>query len=103
MSIVALLNESIPHIFASLATHIMATAWSVFQILSTAHFKSTFNRVITEGVCDGVSLLPRYWDERARAEYPTLALNILSLLVSTFLTWRLIKVFIRLCFDCALY
>ncbi|KAF9023396.1 hypothetical protein BDZ89DRAFT_1069885 [Hymenopellis radicata] len=93
MSIVALLNESIPHIFASLATHVLATGWSSYQILNTANFRSTFNHVITDGACDGVSLLPTYWDERAKAEYPTLALNILALLVSAFLTWRLIKLF----------
>ncbi|KAK0198499.1 hypothetical protein F5146DRAFT_1019831 [Armillaria mellea] len=92
MSIVALLNESIPHIFASLATHALATAWSIFQIIHTANFRSNFNRVITNGTC-GVALLPKYWDERARAEYPTLALNVVALLVSAVLTWHLIKLF----------
>ncbi|KAK0456411.1 hypothetical protein EV421DRAFT_1752315 [Armillaria borealis] len=92
MSIVALLNESIPHIFASLATHALATAWSIFQIIHTANFRSNFNRVITHGTC-GVALLPKYWDERARAEYPTLALNVVALLVSAVLTWHLIKLF----------
>ncbi|KAK0208401.1 hypothetical protein DFS33DRAFT_1459194 [Desarmillaria ectypa] len=92
MSIVALLNESIPHIIASLATHALATAWSIFQIIHTANFRSNFNRVITNGTC-GVSLLPKYWDERARAEYPTLALNVVALLVSAVLTWHLIKLF----------
>lgn len=92
MSIVALLNESIPHIFASLATHTLATAWSIFQIINTANFRSNFNRVITDGTC-GVPLLPKYWTERAMAEYPTLALNVVALLVSAFLTWHLIKLF----------
>ncbi|KAK0506038.1 hypothetical protein EDD18DRAFT_1373163 [Armillaria luteobubalina] len=92
MSIVALLNESIPHIFASLATHALATAWSIFQIIHTANFRANFNRVITNGTC-GVALLPKYWDERAKAEYPTLALNVVALLVSAVLTWHLIKLF----------
>ncbi|KAF9478013.1 hypothetical protein BDN70DRAFT_933716 [Pholiota conissans] len=92
MSIVALLNESIPHIIASLATHMIATAWAGFQIAHTAQFRRDFNRVITNGACH-VSLLPDYWNARAKAEIPSLALNVLSLAISSFLTWKLIKLF----------
>lgn len=92
MSIVALLNESIPHILASLVTHLMATSWAAFQITHTAKFRADFNRVITNGACDGVSLLPNYWRDRGSAEIPSLALNVFALLISSFLTWRLIKV-----------
>jgi hypothetical protein len=91
MSLVALLNESIPHILASLATHMIATGWAAFQIQHTAQFREDFNRVITNGACDA-SLLPHYWDARAKAELPSLALNILGLFISAFLTWKLIKV-----------
>jgi hypothetical protein len=91
MSFVAILNESIPHIFASLLTHVLATGWSIFQIQHTANFRSSFNKTIVSGTC-GVSLLPTYWNERAHAEFPTLALNCLSLLISAFLTWKLVKV-----------
>ncbi|KAI0786109.1 hypothetical protein C8Q75DRAFT_304199 [Abortiporus biennis] len=92
MSLVALLNESIPHIFASLLTHIMATAWGGFQIFSTSQFRNEFNRLSTNGAC-GINLLPTYWKDRAHAEIPSLALNIVALLISAFLTWRLIKLF----------
>jgi hypothetical protein len=92
MSLVALLNESIPHILASLATHMIATGWAAFQIQHTAQFREDFNRVITNGACDA-SLLPHYWDARAKAELPSLALNILGLFISAFLTWKLIKLF----------
>ncbi|KAG6844330.1 hypothetical protein H0H87_007688 [Tephrocybe sp. NHM501043] len=93
MSVVALLNESIPHILASLVTHMMATAWAAFQIKHTAEFKSNFTRVITEGACSGVSLLPAYWHDRGIAELASLAFNILALLTSSFLTWKLFKLF----------
>lgn len=39
MSIVALLNESIPHTLAALLTHILATAWSVYQLFNTKNFQ----------------------------------------------------------------
>ncbi|KAF7340022.1 B-block-TFIIIC domain-containing protein [Mycena venus] len=94
MSAVALLNESIPHIIASLLTHVLATAWSAFQLSQTAAFHKDFTQYITNGACSGVpSLLPTYWDQRNDAEIPTLALNLAALLVSCVLTWKLVKLF----------
>jgi hypothetical protein len=93
MSAVALLNESIPHILASLLTHMMATGWAAFQIVHTAHFRSDFNSVVTNGACNGISLLPPYWNARRNAEIPSLVLNVISLIVSSVLTWKLIKLF----------
>jgi len=93
MSIVAILNESIPHILASLVTHMMATSWAAFQITHTANFRSNFNHVITHGACDGTSLLPTYWQDRGTAEFASMAFNILAMLISSFLTWKLIKLF----------
>jgi hypothetical protein len=39
MSLVALLNESIPHTLAALLTHLLATTWSVYQIFNTRSFQ----------------------------------------------------------------
>ncbi|KAF8807694.1 hypothetical protein BYT27DRAFT_7100204 [Phlegmacium glaucopus] len=93
MSIVALLNESIPHIIASLVTHLAATAWAAFQVARTTNFHSDFDRVITNGACKGASLLPEYWQARNQAEIPSLTLNVIGLFVSCFLTCKLIKLF----------
>ncbi len=77
---------------ASLLTHVLATGWAAFQISHTAGFQSRFNQLITKGACSGVQLLPSYWQDRHNAEVPSLVLNIVALLISVFLTWRLIKV-----------
>jgi len=92
MSIVALLNESMPHIIASLLTHVLATAWGGFQIVNTANFHTEFSRLTTNGAC-GINLIPSYWKDRAAAEIPSLSLNAVALLLSAFLSWRLIKLF----------
>ncbi|KAI5123715.1 hypothetical protein M0805_000309 [Coniferiporia weirii] len=92
MSIVAILNESMPHIIASLLTHILATAWGGFQISQTNDFRVQFNHLTTDGAC-GINLLSTYWQNRALAEIPSLALNALALLLSAFLSWRLVKLF----------
>ncbi|KAF8610059.1 hypothetical protein BDV93DRAFT_462753 [Ceratobasidium sp. AG-I] len=93
MSIVALLNESVPHIIAAFLTHLLATGWSVFQLVHTANFRSEFNRLTTRGACGGVNLLPTYWKARANAEIPILVLNVLVLIASAYVSWRLLKTF----------
>jgi len=94
MSLVALLNESIPHIIASLLTHVMATAWAGYQIQNTLNFETDFRKVITEGACSGVPpFLGGFWKTRQEAEYASLALNIAALLVSPILSWKLFKCF----------
>ncbi|KAH9968726.1 hypothetical protein BC827DRAFT_276462 [Russula dissimulans] len=92
MSLVAVLNESIPHIMATVLTHLSATAWGAFQIYSTDVFHDNFRRLTTDGAC-GINLLPRYWTLRAQAEILSLAFNVAALLVSCFLSFRLIKLF----------
>jgi len=92
MSIVALLNESIPHIIAAVLTHLSATAWGAFQVYNTNAFHRDFKRLTTDGACR-VNLLPSYWSSRSRAEIPSLAFNVAALLLSCFLSFRLIKLF----------
>ncbi|KAK7694292.1 hypothetical protein QCA50_001474 [Cerrena zonata] len=92
MSLVAILNESIPHIFASLFTHIVATAWGGFQIWHTGQFRENFLKLTVNGPCH-TNLLPSYWKGRAHAEIPSLVLNVVALMISAFLTWRLVKLF----------
>lgn len=94
---------------ASLLTHILATAWGGFQIVRMVHcfteyprlmlyrqyntevFHRKFSTLTTQGAC-GINLLPNYWKDRSNAEIPSLALNVFALLVSAFLSWRLMKV-----------
>jgi hypothetical protein len=93
VSIRALWNESIPHILASLLSHLMATVWGILQITHTAHFRAEFNRVITKGACKQTILNLSYWNARQWAELYALSLNGLALLISCALTWNLIKLF----------
>ena len=99
MSIVALLNESVPHILASFFTHVAATAWAGFQIYSTEVFRKKFNRLILNGACrDPLDLVPSvwtdgYWTLRRNSEVPILAFNVAALFLSAFMTWKLLKAF----------
>ncbi|KAG1754990.1 uncharacterized protein EDB91DRAFT_1042772 [Suillus paluster] len=93
MSIVAILNESVPHTIASLLTHMLATGWAGYQIFNTAQFRDDFTRLSTNGACNPINLLPSYWQSRVAAEIASLVLNIVALLVSAFLSWKLAKLF----------
>ncbi|KAG7099581.1 hypothetical protein E1B28_001411 [Marasmius oreades] len=93
MSIVAILNESIPHIVASLLTHLLATGWSGFQINHTASFRHDFTRFISQGACAEKYLSPNFWTQRVVVEYIILSFNIVALLISAYLTWKLVKLF----------
>ncbi|KAG1773031.1 hypothetical protein EDD22DRAFT_858628 [Suillus occidentalis] len=94
MSIVAVCNLSFfqDHSIASLLTHLLATGWAGYQIFNTAQFHGDFSRLSTNGACDPINLLPSYWKSRFGAEIASLVLNVVALLVSAFLSWRLAKV-----------
>ena len=92
VSIVALLNESIPHICASMVTHLMATSWAAFRIHDTAVFNSQFNEVIVSGACQGVEIIPNYWDGRFRLELAALIVDVVAMLISGYLTWKIFEV-----------
>jgi hypothetical protein len=98
MSMVALLNESVPHILASFFTHLAATAWAGFQLYSTQTFHSQFDLLITDGTCRSTDLVPSYWGtgywrDRRNSEIPILAFNVVALALSAFMTWKLLKSF----------
>jgi len=91
MSIVAILNESVVHMLATLVTHALLTAWSIFQILSTRSFQRNYSALITHGLCSSTAnLLPTYWSHRTSVELGAAALNGTALLLSAFLTYRLV-------------
>ena len=85
------ITELVLRSVASFVTHLMATIAAAIQLLNTRQFHSDFTRLTTNGAC-GVNLLPGYWSERAQAEIPILVLNVVGLLTSAYLSWRLMKV-----------
>lgn len=92
VSVVALLNESIPHICASMITHLMATSWAAFRIYDTVTFRSQFNEVVVLGACQGVEIIPNYWDVRFRLELAALIVDVVAMLISGYLTWKIFEV-----------
>jgi hypothetical protein len=92
MSIVALLNESIPHICVALLMHLLVTVWTIFQVFQTDLFRRQFAKIITNGACRPTNLLGPYWQARQSAEISSAVLNGAAFFVTAFLTYRLMKV-----------
>lgn len=92
MSIVALLNESIPHLFAAVVTQSVVAIWTIQQIFATQSFRSNFNRLTVHGACNGHNLLGSYWTNRKNAEIASAVLNVVDALLIGFLTYKLVKV-----------
>ena len=98
MSLAALLNESIPSIIGAFVTHGLNTAWGAFQVAHTNGFRADYEKIVENGACQRSTiptlLSPKsYWTPRRSFELPSLVIHILSLFVSAFLTWRLVKLF----------
>lgn len=94
MSATALMTESIPHIWASFALHVIALFWSSFQMWATQKFSGDYQYIITgpQGACPGIDLISDYFTERRTFQIATTVVNFVSTLVSAYLCWRLFGV-----------
>ncbi|CEL54120.1 hypothetical protein RSOLAG1IB_06831 [Rhizoctonia solani AG-1 IB] len=93
MSIVAILNESIPHMVAGLFTQALSTGWSAFQMARSASFRAQYGETIVRGACSGVDVLPDYFTHRTTDEIPIVVFNAVFLVTMSVLSWRVCKVY----------
>lgn len=94
MSTIAVFTQSIPHIGSAFIVHIIALGWSSVQLYDTTYFKQEYTRLITgpEGACDGIDLISTYFQNRFTYQIGIEVINFVSLLMSAYLTWRLVSV-----------
>ncbi|KAJ7058121.1 hypothetical protein C8F01DRAFT_1149615 [Mycena amicta] len=92
MSMMTLLNESLPHLFASLAARALSTGWASFRIHGNNNLYGEYQHVITVGKCDGFDPLGDWWSQGG-IEIAALVFNILDLLVSAAISYKLFKVY----------
>lgn len=95
LSTVAIFCQSIPHIISTLFMHVLALVWSSSQIAATLQFRSDYGRLITgtSGACDGVDLLVGYFKNRLSYEIAMTVINVVTLAVSAYLSWRLFLIY----------
>ncbi|KAL5631906.1 hypothetical protein ACGC1H_000065 [Rhizoctonia solani] len=93
MSIVAILNESVPHMVAGLFTQALSTGWSAFQMARSASFRARYEEVIVRGACSGVDVLPGYFAHRTADEIPIVVFNVVFFIAMSILGWRMCRVY----------
>ncbi|KAG8712435.1 hypothetical protein FRC09_019879 [Ceratobasidium sp. 395] len=93
MSVVAILNESVPHLVAGLFTQTLSTGWSAFQMARSSSFRAQYEATIVRGACSGVDVLPDYFSHRTQDEIPIVVLNGIFLLTMIALSWRMCRVY----------
>ena len=109
MSVIALLHESIPHIFAVTITHVLATTWPSFQIHNTHQLRADFQQTTSAADSCGVNILSNYRSQRKAGmvlyhhgtssgvarlfeQIAVLSINVVFLISSIFFTYRLVKI-----------
>ncbi|KAL5512611.1 hypothetical protein ACEPAG_3264 [Sanghuangporus baumii] len=99
ISLVTILNESIPHLVAALATHGMSTAWSAFQLSRTGKAARDYQTLIVNDACNGVDVIPGFWGNRMNYLIPILVLNVVVLVFSFGLSLKLFNIYARQTFN----
>ncbi|KAG5640977.1 hypothetical protein DXG03_006470 [Asterophora parasitica] len=101
ISLVAVLNDSVPHTLAVLATRALVTAWSAFAVWRTPYIQEKLTEMIFEdGTPCAVDLWPEYWRVRAGYEIPDLILNLTALVIASYLSATLLRDYSAQSFQC---
>ncbi|KAF6750816.1 hypothetical protein DFP72DRAFT_969167 [Ephemerocybe angulata] len=95
IGLVAILNESLPHLGAAFFGHILGGAWSASRVQSTRTLDTFYRNAIVPGACEGTDLLGSWWQLRLFHTIPVVAASGVSIIALGFLSWKLLRVYHR--------
>ncbi|KAJ3514816.1 hypothetical protein NLJ89_g2146 [Agrocybe chaxingu] len=93
LALVTIVNESIPHLMAAVAGHLLGAGWSAYRVDSTRRLMNLYRTKIVPEACGGEDLLQNWWEIRIQHAIPILAVNCLTLLAFGYLSFQLFKVY----------
>ncbi|KAF4586215.1 hypothetical protein EYR38_010489 [Pleurotus pulmonarius] len=93
MMVLTVVNESIPHLVASLAACILGTAWAGARIQTAKSWHWMYRRYIMFGSCDGTDLLGDWFKLRARPAIPIVFINALTTFAFVYLSISIYKTY----------
>lgn len=93
MAMVTILNESLPHLAATLVAHILGTAWAGFRIHSAENLKQRFYGLLALEPCIPEASFDAWWEARRVHATIIAVCSILSLLGTLYLSVMLYKVY----------
>ncbi|KAH9019818.1 hypothetical protein EDB85DRAFT_2153467 [Lactarius pseudohatsudake] len=94
LAVFAIVFESIPHILALLIARLIATGWSTYALWRTTNIRDRMLYLIEKAdtPCH-IDLYSQYFVRRFALQLADLVLHLDALLISTYLSWRLYKLY----------
>ncbi|KAI0049731.1 hypothetical protein FA95DRAFT_1537748 [Auriscalpium vulgare] len=94
LSVFAIVFESIPHLMALVIARVLATGWSAYDVWRTQNMSERFQNLIAgpDTPCR-LDIYEPYFRTRVAFQIADLILHCTALLLSVYLSWRLIKVY----------
>ncbi|KAJ4481038.1 hypothetical protein J3R30DRAFT_3700592 [Lentinula aciculospora] len=99
LSFVTILNESLPHLGAAIAGHVLVTAWAGYRLNNTYKLQGQYQTLIVQQACNGADFLGSWWNVRADHTIPILVSNAMAFVIATYLASRLYKVYAQQSFN----
>ncbi|KIY67672.1 hypothetical protein CYLTODRAFT_323053, partial [Cylindrobasidium torrendii FP15055 ss-10] len=93
LSLVTILNESLPHLVASLASHVLGTAWAAFRVANSKQQEKRYRNLVVRGLCDNVDIMGNWWEIRTSHTIPVIVFHLVALAVLLYLSTTLYKVY----------
>jgi hypothetical protein len=101
ISVVAIVNDSVPHILAVLMTRTIYTAWAMYSVWRVPYYRQLFLDVLADpGTPCSVDLFTDFWTRRQGFEIGDLLLSCTGLLLFSYLSWNLLKTYSAESFKC---
>jgi len=92
LAVVTILNESLPHLGASLVGYILGMACAAFRVASTEKLWHHYESLVVNGACQA-NLMGGWWNFRKVHTLPILAFNVVALITMAYLSFMLFKVY----------
>ncbi|KAF8622826.1 hypothetical protein AX15_006742 [Amanita polypyramis BW_CC] len=93
LATVAILNESLPHLGAALAGHILGTAWAGYRVRSSYRMLDIYQSQVVSGVCGGFNPLRSWWQIKIAHTIPIVVSDAIALAFMLFLSYKIYKVY----------
>jgi hypothetical protein len=95
MSLIAIIQSSVPHTIAVLVARILMTAWSAFTFWRSQRNSSIFKELFIspKTYCRLDLGFTDYFNDRIAYQIPDTILNCSGLLISAYMSWTLLKTF----------
>ncbi|KAK0200313.1 hypothetical protein DFS33DRAFT_1360473 [Desarmillaria ectypa] len=98
ISVLAMMQDSVPHLLAGIGARILLTAWSAYAIWRTQHLSSVYRALLSDpGTPCSVDFFPTYFSNRSSLEIPDLVLNFTALAI---MIWTVLRVYAVQSYKC---